>query len=125
MLNRPFDRTAGRSHEIRQRPLPAPEGSDIADRAHRDFDQSCRVNERLRSGLRLDEALKHFLVRSLPVPGIRMRRDDAAHIIEAALLQHSLQVLAVAQAAWKAAGRAKTRRLDSETRTHRLRGEID
>ena len=115
-----------RVEERLQRPTAGAKRGHVADRAHRDLDQTRRVCERLGLSLCRDDPGQDVLIRRFPAGRIdRMRGILAADPGIGHLPEHRLEVGAVGHAVVKTPRRAEPRRRDPEPMLESRFGQAD
>src|SRR5262245_59044023 len=112
-LDGPLDGGPNRLEKPLQLPSSAAKGRDIADRTHRYFDQTLRIDERLRLLLCLDDRVDHVAAWFLAQVAERMSGVLAADPVVSEIDEHLLNVGSIFQPIVKSARRAKPRGVDA------------
>src|SRR4029453_511399 len=106
-LDRPLDACANRPQEPVELPAARTEGADVANRAHRHFDQAAGIGKWLGGGPGLGNVGNDLRRGLLAGHADLVSWIFAADPGEAEIDQHFLQILAVGEAIGKASGRAE------------------
>src|SRR5262249_40900188 len=107
------------------RPVAGPKRTDVANRAHRHFNQARRINEGLCVLLCRDDALQDGTVGALALGAERVGRVEAADPGKSLFEQHLLDVDAVVKTVLEAARRTEAGWEDAQALPHCGRGKPD